>query len=61
MKKQEDSTNRTGANPVKYQKPETENRARFFSSRAAQALNVHEQVTKNAPSIQAGKEAPGQQ
>ncbi|WP_395403177.1 hypothetical protein ACHMXB_04705 [Arthrobacter sp. UC242_113] len=62
MKKQEDTTNRTGANPVKYQERGKEDRARFFSRHVAQATNVHEQVTNDTGSIsKASKEATGQQ
>ena len=62
MKKQEDSTNRTGANPVKSQEGGKEDRARFFSSHAVQATDVHEQVTNDKRSTsKASKEATSHQ
>ncbi|MGN7255781.1 hypothetical protein ACTHQX_11360 [Arthrobacter sp. SAFR-023] len=49
-------------NPVKAQKRGKGNRARFFSGHVAQATDIHELVTKDAPPIgKACKEAPGHQ
>ncbi|WP_410557142.1 hypothetical protein [Arthrobacter globiformis] len=62
MKKQEETTNRTGANPVKDQERGKEVRARFFSGHIAQATDHYELVTKDAPSNgKAGKEATSHQ
>jgi hypothetical protein len=62
MKKQEDTTNRTGATPVMYQERGKEDRARFFSGHVAQATAVHEQVTNDrGPLGEASKEATGHQ
>jgi hypothetical protein len=36
-------------------------RAKFFSGHVGQDTNVHVQITNDKPSIQEGKEAPGQQ
>ena len=62
MKKQEDTTNRTGANPVKYQERGKEDGPDFTQVMPPRARNVHEQVTNDNRSIgKAGKEAPGHQ
>jgi hypothetical protein len=47
--------------PVKDQRRGRGNRARFFSGHVAHASDVHELITKDAPSIQEGKEATDQQ
>ncbi|MGN7253376.1 MULTISPECIES: hypothetical protein [unclassified Arthrobacter] len=41
------------------QRRDRETRTKFFPDHVGRAINAHELVTNNNPSIQEGKEAPG--
>ena len=41
------------------QRSDKETRTEFFTGHVGRAMNAHEQVTNNNPSIQEGKEATG--
>ena len=46
-------------NLVNTQRRDKETRTKFFPGHVGRAINAHELVTNNNPSIQEGKEAPG--
>ncbi|MDQ0618261.1 hypothetical protein [Arthrobacter globiformis] len=59
MKKNNSHPKPSRRNLVNTQRCDRETRIKFFPGHVAQATDVHEQVTKDAPSIQEGKEASG--
>jgi hypothetical protein len=59
MKKQNSHPKQSRRSQVNNQRLSKETRTKFSSRHVGRTLNVHELVTNNNPSIQAGKEAPG--
>jgi hypothetical protein len=59
MKKQQSQHEPRRSNQVNNQRPRRESQPEFFSRHVGRALNAHELVTNNNPSIQETKEATG--
>jgi hypothetical protein len=59
MKKNNSHPKPSRRNLVNTQRCDRETRIKFFPGHVGQAMNAHELVTNNNPSIQEGKEASG--